>query len=459
MRRRELLAAAPAAVLAACSQPRRATGSAADVATASWLDAGPMLGHAGPDGVVVWFRLARPVEWSASAHFDGRVLTPKAVTDLGEGCMRIEFEGIPPATSTEVRIVPTDRVDETVVLVASTAPAASTTGRVEFAFGSCAKDVEFGAVPAFSAMANARPDFALFLGDNTYFVRGEREGLFSNDEGPGEWESASLMMARHLATRRRPELQALLRGTPCYAIWDDHDYGPNNCDRTFALRSESLRCFQRVWANPRYGTPATPGVFSSFRRGPVEMFLTDGRFHRLSPRHAKEIGEKPVIWGAEQFAWLADGLRASDAPVKVIACGTQFMNQGEPDDGHWHEARDEFFALLERIDSDRVGGVVFLSGDRHYSEFMQLARSGKPSLVEFTSSPLQQGRSLGPRDDGHPTRRFAMNGNSFGVVTIDVRGPRDGELTFECRTETGERAVVDGEPMRLTLDLRELLWP
>ncbi|MBK6939064.1 MAG: alkaline phosphatase family protein [Planctomycetes bacterium] len=458
MRRRDLLAAAPAALLAACSQSPRPARTATDAMIPSWLDAGPMIGHARTDGFVVWFRLARPTQWTATARFDGREIPPASVVDLGEGCVRVEFAGIPSATTTEVRIVPTDVTGDAAVLVATTAPAASTIGRVRLAFGSCAKDVEFGAVPAFSAMAEVKPDFALFLGDNSYFVRSASDRLFSTDEGPGEWESEPLMLARHLATRRRPELQALLRSTPCYAIWDDHDYGPNNSDRTFALRSESLRCFQRVWANPSYGTTTVQGVFSSFRRGPVEVFLTDGRFHRLSPRRAKELGTKPVIWGAEQFAWLADGLRSSDAPVKIIACGTQFMNQGEPDDGHWHEARDEFFALLERIDSDRVGGVVFLSGDRHYSELMQLARTGKPSLVEFTSSPLQQGRSLGPRDDGQPTRRFAMDGNSFGMVTIDVRGPRDGEITFECRTETGERAVVAGEPMRLTLDLRELSW-
>lgn len=457
MRRRELLAAAPAAVLAACSLPQRSDSTAA-VTSPSWLDAGPMIGHAGPDRLVLWFRLATPMEWTARARFDGSEITPSKVVDLGEGCIRVEFDRIPASTTTTIHIVPTGRIDEAVALVATTAPAAAATGSVRFAFGSCAKDVEFGAVPAFAAMAEAKPDFALFLGDNSYFVRSERDRLFSSDEGPGDWEAESSMLARHLATRRRPELQALLRSTPCYAIWDDHDYGPNNSDRTFALRSESLRCFQRVWANPSYGTSSIPGVFGSFRRGPVEVFLTDGRFHRLSPKNAKRRGEPPAIWGAPQFVWLTDALRASTATVKIIACGTQFMNQGEHDDGHWHEARDEFFALLEHIDANRIGGVVFVSGDRHYSELMQLARSGKPSLVEFTSSPLQQGRSLGPRDDAHPTRRFAMNGNSFGVVTIDVRGPRDGEITFECRTESGASAIVGGEPMRLTIDLRELLW-
>ena len=51
--------------------------------------------------------------------------------------------------------------------------------------------------------------------------------------------------------------------TPTLGIWDDHDFGPNNSDRTAEGRMESLATFQSMWANPSMEA-RTPGHLSPF---------------------------------------------------------------------------------------------------------------------------------------------------------------------------------------------------
>ena len=59
----------------------------------------------------------------------------------------------------------------------------------------------------------------LWLGDNIY----TREVDFYSLSG---------YQKRYTHTRNIKEMQPLLSNTHHYAIWDDHDYGPNNTDRS-----------------------------------------------------------------------------------------------------------------------------------------------------------------------------------------------------------------------------------
>lgn len=446
------------ACLPACAADRpRTPPAAADAVWAApvWIDAGPMLGHVSDHDASIWLRTSDPGV-RVTAHQDGRPLTTRWV-DLGEECGFVHLDGLTPGGTVHAQLgVASDA--RPLELEFRAAPATSGVGTVRFAFGSCVKDSEFGDAPIFRAMASAAPDMCLFLGDNTYYVRGasDPDRPYATGGREGDWSTPARMLQRQLHTRRMPELQALLRTTPCYAIWDDHDYGPNNSDSTFAGRADSLAVFRRVWANPAYGIAGTPGVFSSFRRGPIEVFLMDDRYHRTPEDTPDEVA---AIWGDAQLNWLLDGLARSTAPVKFIANGTQMLNRGEPDDNHWWTARHEYYRLFDGLAERAITGVVFLSGDRHYSEAMRLRLAGHPDRIEFTSSPFQQGREIGPRIDDHPTRLFALDGNSFGLVTVDVRGPEQGTIAFECRDEHNEVIVIDGAPRRVTVELRDLIRP
>ena len=70
----------------------------------------------------------------------------------------------------------------------------------------------------FTQIHAKQPDLMLWLGDNVYL----REA---------DWNSITGIHYRNTHTRSLPELQALLGSSHHYAIWDDHDFGPNNSDR------------------------------------------------------------------------------------------------------------------------------------------------------------------------------------------------------------------------------------
>ncbi|HSR68108.1 MAG TPA: alkaline phosphatase D family protein [Acidobacteriota bacterium] len=250
------------------------------------------------------------------------------------------------------------------------------------AIGSCAyvNEAEYdrpgqpygGGFEIFANILRARPDLMLWLGDNTYL----REA---------DWGSRDGIFYRYSHTRALPEMQALLGNVHHYAIWDDHDYGPNNSDRSWVLKASALEAFRSFWGNPSYGLPSLPGVFTSFSWGDVDFFLLDGRWYR-APTDAPPERDK-VMLGQGQLQWLIDALTSSRATFKIVAAGGQVLN---PLPVHETFARfpGERQRLLEAVQERRIEGLIFISGDRHFTELARLDRPGSYPLYDYTSSPL-----------------------------------------------------------------------
>ncbi len=421
--------------------------------------AGPMVGHVSPGEARLWVRLAPGAVVEAEARQGGRRIEPTRIRDLGQGFHLLEFEGFRPGTGVEARL--TARLGEAVARETATFrtyPVPARFGKVRIAFTSCNQDSRYERVPVMEAIAEERPDAAIHLGDNSYFVVGD--GEWSTSGPRGDWSSAELMMARHLRTRTNPDLQRLIRSVPNYAVWDDHDYGPNNSDREFPLKAESLAVFKMVWANPGYGTGESPGVFSAFRIGPAEVFLLDDRYYKyVATEERPDVPEEErTIWGEAQLRWLLAGLKASTAPIKILANGTQMISRTERGEGHWQEARRELDRLLDFLREHRIGGVVILSGDRHYSESLALRREGGPTIVEFTSSPVQQNQDVGPLDVRHAAQLWGMRGNSYGLVTIEIGRDGEGTVRFEARDVNNRVPIVGGQRCATTWALRDLVY-
>lgn len=423
------------------------------------LEAGPMIGHVSDSSTTVWLRMKPGSDIAATARQGGSSLAPEKIENIGNGSHLIRFTELEPATRTEVEVVVSrgeESVEEKVSF--STAPAPGSTGTVRVAFGSCSKLSQHDEGPIYEAIADERPDFAVFVGDNVYFIVGDGSDRHFATTGPvGDWNFFESMLVRHLQTRMHPDLQRMLRTVPSYAVWDDHDYGPNNADSTFEMKEEATRAFKQVWANPSYGTASTPGIFSSFRHGPVEVFLMDNRTHKYSGlQHDDVTREEGRIWGEGQLQWLLEGLKASTAPVKLIANGTQFLSTSRTGEGHFQEAMGERTRLLEFLEEEGIGGVVFLTGDRHFSEAMEQAQPAGALVLEFTSSPLQQGREVGTVNRQNDNQIWSMGGNSYGLVTVDIPEEGAGTIRFEARDEQNDVVKIDSEERATTWTLRQL---
>jgi alkaline phosphatase D len=220
-----------------------------------------------------------------------------------------------------------------------------------------------------------KPDLHLTIGDTHY----------------ADTTDPSIQWAHHLRYRRVPEYAALLRSVPTYSMWDDHDYGPNDSDRTAKGKEQSLAGWTQFWANPGAGNKETPGSFYKFSWGEVDFFMVDGRYHR-SPDKAPDDKQKRML-GDAQFSWLLDGLKSSNAKFKVIASGST-LNHSKADG--WRVYTFARHRFLDAIREHKIPGVVYMSGDIHRSlvwEHHESKRVGYP-FVEVISSGVANSKTL-----------------------------------------------------------------
>lgn len=221
-----------------------------------------------------------------------------------------------------------------------------------------------------------KPDFMLWLGDNIYL----REV---------DLDSRSGIIKRNTHTRSTKEMQPMLGSMHHYAIWDDHDFGPNNSDRGFYLKEKTLDAFKLFWLNPTYGINGKPGTTSYFQWADVDFFLMDDRYYR-SPDDSKS--ENKVMFGDAQVQWLIDNLIYSKAPFKFVVTGGQFLNPEWADENHTNFMAEKE-KILKAIEAEGIEGVIFLTGDVHRTEITKMERADNYPLYDFTISPLTSGPS------------------------------------------------------------------
>lgn len=307
----------------------------------------------------------------------------------------------------------------------------------KFAMGSCAYINEpaydrpgrayGGHYGIFDAIADQRPDLMLWLGDNVYL----REP---------DWGSRSGFLHRYTHTRSTPELQRLLHSTAHAAIWDDHDFGPNDGDASFVGSALSREVFDLFWPNPTNGVPGVEGSTTMFSYYDADFFLMDDRTFRV-PGHVKTAS--PAMLGSAQLDWLIRALRYSKATFKFVAIGSQVLNTGAVYENYstMPQERDE---LLRRIEEEGISGVIFLTGDRHFTELSALKLKDGRTLYDLTTSPLTSG-PYSPKE----TNALRVEGTLVGernFSTIEVNGPT-GARTLLIRVFDGtgkqlwERAI------------------
>jgi len=307
---------------------------------------------------------------------------------------------------------------------------------VHFAFGSCfyVNDPPFdrpgkpygGDFEIVKAMDAQRPDFFLWIGDNLYL----RESDFN---------SAARLAYRYRHSRSFPALRAFLAHTPNYALWDDHDYGPNDSDRSYAFKNETLELFKAYWGNPHFGLPDLLGAFGMFSWSDLDFFLMDNRTYR-APNQLQEEG-KPYL-GTRQLQWLKDRLIQSKASFKFVVIGNQVINTHVPASREAYvHYRAEWNDLMSWLDTNKVNGVVFLSGDRHFTELLISKRTNNYPLYDLTCSPLTSGavESLGQEEANNPMRvpgTLVLGKRNFAVVNV-TGPPKKRLLTFESRDKDG----------------------
>lgn len=251
----------------------------------------------------------------------------------------------------------------------------------------------------FETMAKEKSDFMLWLGDNWY----TRVPDYYSEWG---------LQYRASRDRSLPVMQNLLKAMPHYAIWDDHDYGPNDADKAYILKNESREVFKSFWANPSYGMNGQ-GIYTKVTWNDAEIFMLDDRWFRSSDDMPDSIEGMPNagkrMFGEEQMEWLKNGLLMSNGNrqinFRIIATGSQVLNPMSPWDCFKHFSY-EYNELMNFIKQSKIEGIIFLTGDRHHSEIIKTQREGAYPLYDITSSPLTSGigNTKGSIEEKNPYR-------------------------------------------------------
>ena len=284
---------------------------------------------------------------------------------------------------------------------------------ITFLFGSCAFQpqgpaavLHDGPMTIYHHMAKEKSDFMIWLGDNFYYLY-------------GEWKSDRKMFKKQVKTRLSPELNAFMKSMPQYELWDDHDYGPNNSDCSWPRKQNALEMCKTFWGNPAFGTENTPGNYCNFRKGETEFFLLDDRYYCEG-----ETTEKPSLLGEGQKKWLQEKLKASTANFKIICLGMQVFNEVSPSES-WFKYPNERKEFTDFLTEEKIEGVLFLTGDRHWTELLKLHTKDCYPLYELTCSPLTSWPRRLRKDDPeekNPAREAGTFFRSWNYGKISITG-------------------------------------
>lgn len=385
---------------------------------------GPVLGYAEMREAIVWVQLKESASVQAfywpQADKSQRQATDVVGTSANTGnTAKLYFRMLEPGTVYEYEIYVNDlaqsfdfplNFDTEPLWDYRTAPPAFT-----IAMGSCLYINEEaydrpgkpygGDYQILNEIKELKPDAMLWLGDNIYL----READFFSRSG---------YLGRYTHTRSLDELQALMASCNNYAIWDDHDFGPNDASGSWIHRDMALEMFKLFWPNPSFGYRDLPCTFSAFNYRDCDFVMMDNRYYRteMSDSHPEQI------FGKEQIDRMIDLLKQSRAPFKFVLTGGQFLSTAKVFENHSNYEEERAY-ILKRINDEGLKNVIFISGDRHHSEVNELSLANGNKVYEFTVSPLTSGAATNVTEvNENRVEGSLIEQRNFAVMKIS--GPR-----------------------------------
>ncbi len=296
------------------------------------------------------------------------------------------------------------------------------------AFGSCNKsDLEN---LLWDDIADANPDVWIWGGDNVY----------------ADTDNMDKLRKEYNAQNEVRGYKKLKRSVPVIGTWDDHDYGLNDGGVAFEAKKGSQQQFLDFIGvskdNPRR---SQEGVYAShdytLAFGKIKVIVLDTRYFRtaLTPDTETDKRTKPndygqgTVLGETQWKWLENTLQTSEANFNVIVSSIQFLSN-EHGFECWGNFPHEVDKLKTLISESRAKGVLFLSGDRHISEFSKTTIEGLDyPIIDFTSSGLT-----------HAYSKFSGEPNPFRVGSV-ISTESFGLLEFNFLTNTIDFLMVGDE--------------
>ncbi len=284
------------------------------------------------------------------------------------------------------------------------------------AFGSCMKRPEH---PMLDRVLTVPMDVFLLMGDNIY----------------ADTQDMTVMRAHYDALKESRFFRELRSKVPVLATWDDHDFGANDAGAEYPKRREAQAEFLRWIDEPADSLRRQrEGVYDAKVFGPagkrVQIILLDTRYFRgpltrVSRAEQKAIGgvyvpnpdRSTTMLGGAQWRWLEAQLKVP-AELRVIVSSIQFVSEFSGAEA-WANLPHEKQRMIALLRTTQAGGVLFLSGDRHWCELSRMEGPGYP-LYDLTASALTEKHPRGtPSENRYRAYPKTYHDVNVGHLHID----------------------------------------
>jgi len=349
---------------------------------------GPMLGNVTDSQASIWVRTSEPAEVKFEladiSNLKQKIVFISSSTAEDDYTAVITATGLTPSTGYKYTVY----VDGSIFSrngIFRTYPRTTESSKIKIAFGGGA-----GYTPwnerIWDTLATHGLDAMLLLGDNEYI------------DDPARSERQQYCYYRR---HSRPEFRNLISQVPVYAIYDDHDFGTNDCIpgpeiEKPAWKRQVWNVFRQNFNNPSYGGgEKQPGCWFDFYIGDVHIIMLDGRYYRQTETLGRKGKFDPdgSMLGPVQKEWLKNTLKQSRGKFIILASPVPWAVGTVPDnpganrdkwDGFPNE-REEIYSFIE---ANRKEGVIFVSADRHRSDAWKTERPDGYPFYDFQSSRL-----------------------------------------------------------------------
>ena len=174
------------------------------------------------------------------------------------------------------------------------------------------------------------------------------------------------------------------------------------------------------------------------------FFLLDDRYYRspepLAGRPRQDDVRRAPARVAEAGARLRAARRASrSSPAAASSGSAPSRFEG------WHQFRaPSSSAFADWLLAQKIDGVIFLSGDRHFGELLRIERPDAYPLYEFTSTPLTSRPparlDAAERDNPDVVPGTLVGKRQFGLIRVS--GPGDDRRIVARELRQRRRAAV-----------------
>jgi alkaline phosphatase D len=228
----------------------------------------------------------------------------------------------------------------------------------------------------------------------------------------------------------RNDMSYMGKRVPLVYIWDDHDFGPNNSDKTAPGKLESGRAYRECI--PHYTLIASEkngAIYQAFTVNNTRFVLTDLRSMRDQNRMPDN--EQKTMMGKEQLTWFLNEIKESSSKhhlviwVSSVPYTAEKREGGDSWDGFTHERR----IIANFIKENNITNLMIISGDAHCALYNiglenNYADYEGEGLFEILASPLDNWATSvkgGPWTKVYKPREGQL---VYGLVEVDYSEDR-----------------------------------